>query len=62
MVTLLCVQDSPEARPSMSVVVKMFDGGVEVVSPPKVFHYFFSSWNKMRVPLETSEGSSGSLN
>ncbi|KAH7834057.1 hypothetical protein Vadar_012316 [Vaccinium darrowii] len=42
MVALWCVQDSPEARPPMSSVVKMLEGGVEIMPPPKPFHYLFS--------------------
>ncbi|KAF5936338.1 hypothetical protein HYC85_027467 [Camellia sinensis] len=42
MVALWCVQDSPEARPPMSAVVKMLEGGVEVKPPPKPFHYLYS--------------------
>ncbi|GKU87509.1 hypothetical protein SLEP1_g1901 [Rubroshorea leprosula] len=42
MVALWCVQDSPEARPPMSAVVKMLEGGVEIKPPPKPFHYLFS--------------------
>ncbi|KAH7832861.1 hypothetical protein Vadar_000768 [Vaccinium darrowii] len=41
MVALWCVQDSPEARPPMSVVVKMLEG-VEIMPPPKPFHYLYS--------------------
>ncbi|KAH6791659.1 hypothetical protein C2S52_002136 [Perilla frutescens var. hirtella] len=41
-VALWCVQDSPETRPPMSAVVKMLEGGVEVMPPPKPFHYLFS--------------------
>ncbi|GLT58315.1 hypothetical protein SLA2020_312170 [Shorea laevis] len=42
MVALLCVQVSQEAKPPMSAVVKMLEGGVEIKSPPKPFHYLFS--------------------
>ncbi|KAF7127458.1 hypothetical protein RHSIM_Rhsim11G0030900 [Rhododendron simsii] len=42
MVALWCVQDSPEARPPMSVVVKMLEGGGEIMPPPKPFHYLYS--------------------
>lgn len=42
MAALWCVQDSPEARPRMSAVVKMLEGGVEIVAPPKPFNYWFS--------------------
>lgn len=38
MVALWCVQDSPEARPPMSAVVKM----LEIMPPPKPFRYLFS--------------------
>ncbi|KAG5524355.1 hypothetical protein RHGRI_031123 [Rhododendron griersonianum] len=36
-------EDSPEARPPMSAVVKMLEGGVEIMPPPKPFHYLYSS-------------------
>ncbi|GFP96267.1 g-type lectin s-receptor-like serine/threonine-protein kinase at5g24080 [Phtheirospermum japonicum] len=42
MVALWCAQDSPESRPPMSAVVKMLEGGVEIMAPPKPFHYLFS--------------------
>ncbi|XP_052181659.1 rust resistance kinase Lr10-like isoform X1 [Diospyros lotus] len=42
MVALWCVQDSPEDRPPMSAVVKMLEGGVEVMPPPKPFQYLLS--------------------
>lgn len=42
MAALWCVQDSPEERPRMSAVVKMLEGGVEIVPPPKPFNYWFS--------------------
>ncbi|THG12877.1 rust resistance kinase Lr10-like [Camellia sinensis] len=41
MVALWCVQDSPHARPLMSVVVKMLEGEIEVKPPPKPFHYLY---------------------
>ncbi|KAL1544987.1 Serine/threonine protein kinase [Salvia divinorum] len=41
-VALWCVQDSPDAWPPMSAVVKMLEGGVEVMPPPKPFNYLFS--------------------
>ncbi|KAF5461526.1 hypothetical protein F2P56_017615 [Juglans regia] len=52
MVALWCVQDSPEARPPMSVVVKMLEGGVEIMQPPKPFHYLYSV--AIKPPPETS--------
>ncbi|KAI4297617.1 hypothetical protein L6164_037501 [Bauhinia variegata] len=42
MVALWCVQDSPDARPPMSAVVKMLEGGVDIVLPPKPFQYLYS--------------------
>ncbi|KAK3029757.1 hypothetical protein RJ639_038034 [Escallonia herrerae] len=39
LVALWCVQDSPESRPLMSTVVKMLEGGVEIMPPPKPFQY-----------------------
>ncbi|XP_010243998.1 PREDICTED: rust resistance kinase Lr10-like [Nelumbo nucifera] len=43
MVALWCVQSSPEARPLMSTVVKMLEGGIEIVPPPNPFQYLESS-------------------
>ncbi|KAK2991297.1 hypothetical protein RJ640_024562 [Escallonia rubra] len=42
LVALWCVQDSPDARPPMSAVVKMLEGGVEIMPPPRPSHYPFS--------------------
>jgi serine/threonine protein kinase len=36
---LWCVQSSGEARPKMSDVVKMLEGEVEIMQPPKPFNY-----------------------
>ncbi|KAI3882250.1 hypothetical protein MKX03_009570 [Papaver bracteatum] len=41
MVALWCVQDSPNSRPLMSTVVKMLEGGVEIISPPNPFRYLY---------------------
>ncbi|XP_031270535.1 rust resistance kinase Lr10-like [Pistacia vera] len=57
-VALWCVQDSPEGRPPMSAVVKMLEGGGEIVPPPKPFQYLFSVGMTALNPLETSDGSS----
>ncbi|KAJ0089748.1 hypothetical protein Patl1_12696 [Pistacia atlantica] len=57
-VALWCVQDSPEGRPPMSAVVKMLEGGVEIVPRPKPFQYLFSVGMTALNPLETSDGSS----
>ncbi|XP_073037982.1 rust resistance kinase Lr10-like [Primulina eburnea] len=56
MVALWCVQDSPEARPPMSGVVKMLEGGVEIMPPPKPFHYLFSVRNNV-LQHQTNSGS-----
>ncbi|KAG5524351.1 hypothetical protein RHGRI_031119 [Rhododendron griersonianum] len=55
MVALWCVQDSPDARPPMSDVVKMLEGGVEIMPPPKPFNYlFFVGINVLNPPTHTS--------
>ncbi|KAI3461163.1 hypothetical protein Pfo_017826 [Paulownia fortunei] len=54
MVALWCVQDSPESRPRMSAVVKMLEGGVEIVPPPKPFHYLFSLGRSVLNPPRNS--------
>ncbi|GAV59569.1 Pkinase domain-containing protein, partial [Cephalotus follicularis] len=38
-VALWCVQYSPEARPLMSTVVKMLEGGMEIPQPPNPFEH-----------------------
>ncbi|GMY17757.1 rust resistance kinase Lr10-like, partial [Fagus crenata] len=53
MIALWCVQDSPEARPPMSVVVKMLEGGVEIMPPPKPFHYLYSIGMEALKPPES---------
>ncbi|KAK9210742.1 hypothetical protein WN943_000115 [Citrus x changshan-huyou] len=60
MVALWCVQDSPADRPPMSAVVKMLEGVVEVLPPPKPFRYL--DLNKMTGlrSLESSDGSNSS--
>ncbi|KAJ0089747.1 hypothetical protein Patl1_12699 [Pistacia atlantica] len=57
-VALWCVQDSPEGRPPMSAVVKMLEGGVEIVPPPKPFQYLFSLGMAQHQSKETTDGSS----
>ncbi|OVA16304.1 Protein kinase domain [Macleaya cordata] len=42
MVALWCVQDSPDSRPLMSSVVKMLEGGVEIMPPSNPFRYLYS--------------------
>ncbi|KAL0459123.1 UNVERIFIED_CONTAM: Rust resistance kinase Lr10 [Sesamum latifolium] len=59
MVALWCAQDSPEARPPMSAVVKMLEGGVEVMPPPKPFHYLFSVGTDVLKPPSSSGSGSG---
>ncbi|TYK31376.1 rust resistance kinase Lr10-like isoform X1 [Cucumis melo var. makuwa] len=38
-VALWCIQDSPDERPPMSAVVKMLEGGVEIMAPPNPFKF-----------------------
>ncbi|XP_042476891.1 rust resistance kinase Lr10-like isoform X2 [Macadamia integrifolia] len=54
LVALWCVQHSPEARPLMSTVVKMLEGGVEIAPPPNPFQYLVS------VCLGSTKSSNGS--
>ena len=59
MVALWCVQDSTDTRPPMSAVVKMLEGGVEVMPPPKPFHYLYSvGMNVFQQANETGTSSS----
>ncbi|KAK8972823.1 hypothetical protein V6N11_057334 [Hibiscus sabdariffa] len=50
---LWCVQYRPESRPSMSVVVKMLEGGLEIPAPPNPFAAFLVETNK-NVPSDTT--------
>ncbi|KAL2238559.1 rust resistance kinase Lr10-like [Sesamum indicum] len=59
MVALWCAQDSPEARPPMSIVVKMLEGGVDIMPPPKPFHYLFSVGTDVLKPPTSSGSGSG---
>ncbi|KAI3990568.1 hypothetical protein MKX01_022868 [Papaver californicum] len=43
MVALWCVQDSPDSRPLMSTIVKMLEGGIEILSPRNPFRYLYGS-------------------
>ncbi|GKU87501.1 hypothetical protein SLEP1_g1894 [Rubroshorea leprosula] len=61
LVALWCVQDSPGARPPMNAVVKMLEGGVEIMPPPKPTHFLFSSFGTSAVkPPNAATGSSSS--
>ncbi|KAF8400286.1 hypothetical protein HHK36_013583 [Tetracentron sinense] len=55
MVALWCVQDSPEGRPQMSSVVKMLEGGVEIMPPPKPFRYLDSLGPTVLKPISGSD-------
>ncbi|RZC71109.1 hypothetical protein C5167_034328 [Papaver somniferum] len=46
MVALWCVQDTPDSRPLMSTVVKMLEGGVEILPPPNPFRYLYGLGNE----------------
>lgn len=37
---LWCIQHSPDQRPQMSTVVKILEGGLEIMPPPKPFNHF----------------------
>ncbi|GLT58310.1 hypothetical protein SLA2020_312120 [Shorea laevis] len=61
LVALWCVQDSPGDRPPMSAVVKMLEGGVEIMPPPKPTHLLFLSLATTAVkPPNVATGSSSS--
>ncbi|XP_042521226.1 rust resistance kinase Lr10-like [Macadamia integrifolia] len=59
LVALWCVQYSPDARPLMSTVVKMLEGGVEIVPPPNPFQYLISA---CLGSTSSSTGSNGDSN
>ncbi|GMH29400.1 hypothetical protein Nepgr_031243 [Nepenthes gracilis] len=56
MVALWCVQYLPTARPNMSAVVKMLEGGVEIAPPPNPFGYLEEN-NILAVGLNSGSGS-----
>nr|DAD22605.1 TPA_asm: hypothetical protein HUJ06_024068 [Nelumbo nucifera] len=60
MVALWCVQSSPEARPLMSTVVKMLEGGIEIVPPPNPFQFLESSSPDLAAFGESTTGSDSS--
>ena len=41
-VALLCVQERPQLRPFMGVVVKMLEGALEIPTPSNPFPYLMS--------------------
>ncbi|XP_059665037.1 PR5-like receptor kinase [Cornus florida] len=57
MIALWCVQDSPEARPPMSVVVRMLEAGVDIAPPPRPFHYLYSVGMNVLKPLGSTDNS-----
>ncbi|KAK6914331.1 Protein kinase domain [Dillenia turbinata] len=63
MVAFWCVQDSPVARPTMSIVVTMLEGCVEIKVPPKPFQYLSSPGpNTFNSSSETDMSSSYASN
>ncbi|KAF8400283.1 hypothetical protein HHK36_013580 [Tetracentron sinense] len=59
-VALWCVQDSPEARPQMSSVVRMLEGEVEIMPPPKPFRYLYSQGPSVLEPISGNDTGSSS--
>ncbi|KAL0553252.1 hypothetical protein IC582_007141 [Cucumis melo] len=62
-VALWCVQDSPEDRPPMSAVVRMLEGSVEIMPPPKPFQYMFpilTDSSAVTVAMDSEQMSFGS--
>ncbi|XP_059668815.1 LEAF RUST 10 DISEASE-RESISTANCE LOCUS RECEPTOR-LIKE PROTEIN KINASE-like 2.7 [Cornus florida] len=58
MIALWCVQDSPEARPPMSAVVRMLEAGVDIAPPPRPFHYLFSVGMNVLKPFSSTDNNS----
>ncbi|GAB2295551.1 hypothetical protein Dimus_029714 [Dionaea muscipula] len=62
MVALWCVQYLPTARPAMSSVVKMLEGGIEIIQPPNPFDYLEDhSIDMESMKSSTVSGSSGEI-
>ncbi|GAB4843871.1 hypothetical protein Ancab_013833 [Ancistrocladus abbreviatus] len=63
MVALWCVQYLPTARPSMSSVVKMLEGGVEIDTPPNPFDYLEDTFalNNNSSNFDSDNPSSGAV-
>ncbi|GLU01156.1 hypothetical protein SLE2022_184800 [Rubroshorea leprosula] len=59
LVALWCAQDSPRARPRISAVVKMLEGGVEIMPPPKPTHLLFGK-TAVKPPNAAADSSSSS--
>ncbi|KAH7833147.1 hypothetical protein Vadar_003499 [Vaccinium darrowii] len=58
MEALWCVQDSPQARLLMRVVIKVLEGRVENMPPPKPLSYLFSvRIIVLNLPTYTDNGS-----
>ncbi|XP_060670644.1 rust resistance kinase Lr10-like [Ziziphus jujuba] len=57
-VALWCVQHRPQLRPSMSVVVKMLEGAVEIPTPINPFEYMISEIPCPALPPHASQTSS----
>ncbi|KAJ0090880.1 hypothetical protein Patl1_14243 [Pistacia atlantica] len=71
-VALWCVQDKPEARPVMSVVVKMLEGEIDIPTPSYPFRHILGgspgseqpagpSWNGSTFDFSSSMATESSL-
>lgn len=61
LVALWCVQNSPELRPSMSSMVMLLEGGMEVPLPPNPFPYLAAA-AATGITWEGKSSCSGSAN
>ncbi|GMN52035.1 hypothetical protein TIFTF001_021182 [Ficus carica] len=57
-VALLCVQERPQLRPLMGVVVKMLEGALEIPTPSNPFQYMMSGIPCPVIPSHTTQTSS----
>ncbi|GMN52034.1 hypothetical protein TIFTF001_021183 [Ficus carica] len=57
-VALLCVQEKPQLRPFMGVVVKMLEGALEIPTPSNPFQYLMSGIPCPVIPGQSTQTSS----
>ncbi|GMN52033.1 hypothetical protein TIFTF001_021184 [Ficus carica] len=57
-VALLCVQERPQLRPFMGVVVKMLEGALEIPTPSNPFQYLMSGIPRPIIPDQSTQTSS----
>jgi hypothetical protein len=66
-VAFWCVQQQPEARPPMGVVVKMLEGEMDIAPPPNPFQHLMTPaparnlWEIMAASINTVSGSTNGI-